>query len=120
MELPIFLRTFRKGRKLSVRAFAEMMDVNKFRLEKWETGIQPNYADEEQIKKFFRVKDIQNLSEEFLRSFEIEKKEANGLNEIMSLKDLLIAEKDKRIESLEETISLLREAQAEYLTRKKS
>ena len=120
MELATFLRTFRKGRKLSVRAFAEMMDVNKFRLEKWEKGIQPNYADEMKIKKFFRVKDIQNFSEEFLSSFENEKTEPNTLNEILSLKDQLIAEKDKRIESLEETIFLLREAQAEYRDKKKS
>ena len=120
MELPTFLRTFRKARKLSVRAFAEMMDVNKFRLEKWEKGIQPNYSDELNIKKFFRVKDIQNFSEDFLRSFEIEKVENNPINEILSLKDLLIAEKDKRIESLEETIFMLKEAQAEYGNKKKS
>ena len=120
MELPIFLRTFRKGRKLSVRAFAEMMDVNKFRLEKWEQGIQPNYGDELKIKKFFKVKDIQNFSEEFLQGFEIEKVENNPMTEILTLKDQLLAEKDKRIESLEETIFLLKEAQAEYGSKKKS
>ena len=119
MELAAFLRTFRKGKKLSVRAFAEMMDVNKFRLEKWEKGIQPNYSDELKIKKFFRVKDIQNFSEEFLKSFEIEKTE-NSVDDILSLKNQLIAEKDKRIEALEETIFMLREAQAEYGNKKKS
>ena len=119
MELAVFLRTFRKGRKFSVRAFAEMMDVNKFRLEKWEKGIQPNYSDELKIKKFFRVKDIQNFSEEFLKSFEIEKRE-NSVDDILSLKNQLIAEKDKRIEALEETIFLLREAQAEYGNKKNS
>ena len=120
MELPTFLRTYRKGRKLSVRAFAEMMDVNRFRLEKWEKGIQPNYEDELKIKKFFKVRDVQNFSEDFLRSFEVEKEENNSMNEILSLKDKLIAEKDKRIEALEETIFLLREAQAEYRNKKKS
>ena len=119
MELAVFLRTFRKGRKLSVRAFAEMMDVNKFRLEKWEKGIQPNYSDEMKIKKFFRVKDIQNVSEDFLKSFEIVKVE-NAIDDILSLKNQLIAEKDKRIEALEETIFIMREAQAEYGLKKKS
>lgn len=113
MELAAFLRTFRKGRKFSVRAFAEMMDVNKFRLEKWEKGIQPNYSDEMKIKKFFKVKDIQNFSEDFAKSFQIEKSESPA-EDILTLKNQLIAEKDKRIESLEETIFLLREAQAEY------
>ena len=113
MELATFLRTFRKGKKLSVRAFAEMMDVNKFRLEKWEKGIQPNYSDEMKIKKFFKVKDIQNFSEDFAKSFQIEKSESPA-EDILTLKNQLIAEKDKRIESLEETIFLLREAQAEY------
>ena len=119
MKLAVFLRTFRKGRKLSVRAFAEMMDVNKFRLEKWEKGIQPNYSDELKIKKFFRVKDIQNFSEDFLKGFEIEEA-PNVVDDILSLKNQLIAEKDKRIEALEETIFIMREAQAEYVIKKKS
>ena len=119
MTFPVFLRAFRKGRKLSVRAFAEMMDVNKFRLEKWEKGIHPNYSDELKIKKFFRVKDIQNFSEDFLKSFEIEKA-PNVVDDILSLKNQLIAEKDKRIEALEETIFIMREAQAEYGIKKRS
>ena len=117
MELAAFLRTFRKGRKFSVRAFAEMMDVNKFRLEKWEKGIQPNYSDEMKIKKFFKVKDIQNFSEDFAKNFQIEKSESPA-EDILTLKNQLIAEKDKRIEALEETIFIMREAQAEYVKKK--
>jgi hypothetical protein len=40
-------------------------------------------------------------------------------DEILRLKDMLIEEKDKRIQSLEETISILMEAQAAYVTKKK-
>ena len=74
MELAIFLREYRKGRKLSVRAFAEMLDVNKFRLEKWEKGVHPNWEDEMKIKRYFRVKDFQKLSEEFLKSIQATQK----------------------------------------------
>ena len=67
MELKTFLRSYRKSKKLSVRQFAEMLDVSKFRLEKWEKGVLPNYEDEMKIKKYFRVKDFQKLSEEFFK-----------------------------------------------------
>lgn len=119
MEFQIFLRTYRKGRKLSVRKFAEMLNVSNFRLEKWEKGIQPNYEDSIKIKRYFRVKDIQNFSEDFLETFEPKEKESD-VDEVIKMKDLLIEEKEKRIHSLEETISVLREAVEEYKLKKKS
>ena len=119
MELKDFLRRYRKSKKLSVRKFAEMLTVNNYRLEKWETGIQPNYEDELKIKRYFRTKDIQNISEEFLKTFEPSPAQEN-VDEVMKLKDMLIEEKDKRIQNLEETIHILMEAQAEYIIKKKS
>ena len=119
MELKDFLRSYRKSKKLSVNKFAQMLDVNKYRLEKWETGIHPNYEDGIKIKQYFRVKDFQNFSEEYLDTFEPRSKDI-GVDEIIKLKDMLIDEKDKRIHNLEETIHILMEAQAEYITKKKS
>lgn len=113
MELEIFLRSYRKSKKLSVRKFAEMLDVNKFRLEKWEQGIHPNYEDELKVKKYFGVKDFQNFSEDFVKTFQPRKTE-NGMDEVIKMKDMLIEEKDKRIHNLEETINILKESMATY------
>jgi len=118
MELADLLRKYRKDRKLSVRAFAEILTVNKFRLEKWEKGIHPNYEDGIKIKQFFGVKDFQKISEDFLETFK-----AKGKNEVpedlLTLKNQLLEEKDKRIYILEETINLLKEALGEYESKKK-
>lgn len=118
MEFKEFLRPYRKSKKMSVRKFAEVLGVSNFRLEKWEQGIDPNYEDSIKIKRYFGVKDLQNFSEEFLEKFEPRQQEI-GLDEILKLKDMLIEEKDKRIQSLEETINILMEAQATYMTKKK-
>ena len=117
MELKEFLRRYRKSKKFSVRKFAEMLGVSNFRLEKWEIGIQPNYEDSIKIKQYFGVKEIQNFSEEFLETFE--PKPQREIDELIKLKDMLLEEKDKRIQSLEETISFLKEAVAEYQTKNK-
>ncbi|MEO6948248.1 MAG: helix-turn-helix transcriptional regulator [Ginsengibacter sp.] len=114
MELKDFLRTYRKKKKLSVRKFAEKLTVNKFRLEKWERGIMPNYDDGMKIQRYFGVKDFQNFSEEFLEKFE-PKIELSEIDEVIRMKDLLIDEKEKRIQNLEETVWMLREVQLEYL-----
>ena len=116
MDFKIFLRNYRKSQKLSVRKFAEILGVSNFRLEKWEKGIQPNYEDGIKIKRYFRVKDFQNFSEEFLETFE--PKPAQDIDEVIKLKDMLIDEKDKRIHNLEETIHILMESQAVYQTKK--
>jgi len=92
--------------------------VLKFRLEKWETGVQPNYEDSIKIKRFFRVKDFQNISEYFLKSFEAKEKTGDP-EDVLTLKNQLLEEKDKRIESLEQTITLLKEALGGYETKKK-
>lgn len=118
MEVGEFLRKYRKKKKLSVRAFAEMLAVSNFRLEKWERGINPNYEDEVKIRKFFGVRDLQNFSEQFLNDFEEKKNDA--IEDILNLKNQLLEEKDKRIENLEETIWILKEALAEYEAKKKS
>ena len=81
--------------------------------------IHPNYEDEMKIKHYFKIKDIQNISEDFSETFEPEGKQA-GIDEVMKLKDLLIEEKDKRIQNLEETIHILMDAQAEPQKKKKS
>ena len=113
MELKILLRCYRKENKLSVRKFAEMLDVSRFRLEKWEKGIHPNYEDSSKIKKYFGVEDFQNISEDFLKTFRVRILE-NVIDEVMKMKDMLIEEKDKRIHNLEETINILRESMATY------
>ncbi|MGN6802377.1 MAG: helix-turn-helix domain-containing protein [Ginsengibacter sp.] len=117
MEVGEFIRKYRKKEKLSVRKFAEMLDVSQFRLEKWEKGVRPNYEDGLQIKKYFRVKDFQNFSEQFLKTFTPKQAQPD---EVIRMKDMLLAEKDKRISSLEETIQLLKEAMAKYEEQKKS
>ena len=119
MELKAFLRAYRKSKKYSVRKFAEILDVNRFRLEKWETGVNPNFEDDTKIRNYFRVKDFQNFSEEFLKTFE-PREIPDNIIEVIKLKDMLIEEKDKRIQSLEETINILREAVAGYQSKKKS
>ena len=116
MEFQAFIRAYRKGKKLSVRKFAEMLDVSQFRLEKWETGIHPNYEDSIKIKRYFGVKDIQNFSEESIKSFEPKE---TAVNEVIKLKDIIIEEKEKRIQSLEETIQVLKEANAIYQRKNK-
>ena len=120
MEFKEFLRRYRKSKKMSVRKFAEVLGVSNFRLEKWEQGIDPNYEDSIKIKRYFGVKDLQNFSEEFLEKFQPKQTSNEGLDEILKLKDMLIEEKDKRIQSLEETISILMEAQEEYKLKTKS
>jgi len=95
-----------------------MLDFSRFRLEKWEKGIVPNYEDWAKIKRFFRVKDFQNFSEDFLKNFQ-DKGKNDQPEDLLSLKNHLLEEKDKGIESLEETINLLKEALAVYETKKK-
>lgn len=109
MELKDFLRQYRKHQKLSVRKFAELMDVNNFRLEKWEKGSNPNYEDSNKIKRYFRLEDIQNISEDYLISFQ-SANWSTEKDELLRLKNQIIEEKDKRIQALEETINLLRQA----------
>ncbi|MGN6247373.1 MAG: helix-turn-helix domain-containing protein [Ginsengibacter sp.] len=111
MELGEFIRKYRKKEKFSVRKLAEMLDVSRFRLEKWEKGVHPNYDDGTKIKKYFGVKDFQNFSEEFLESFEPSE---DKKDELIRMKDLLLEEKDKRIQALEETVQLLKEAMGKY------
>lgn len=113
MELKEFLRTYRKNKKLSVRKFAEMLDVSKFRLEKWEQGIYPNYEDGTKIRKYFGLKNIENISEEFLNNFQASDP-GSAKDEMIKLKDQIIEEKEKRIQALEETIHLLRDRIDEY------
>ncbi|MDQ2718212.1 MAG: helix-turn-helix domain-containing protein [Bacteroidota bacterium] len=118
MELKDFLREYLKRKKLSVRKFAEMLMVSKYRMEKWEKGIHPTYEDSVKIKRYFGVKDLQNFSEEFLKTFEPKVVEVES-DEVLKLKDMLIDEKNKRIQNLEETISLLREVQEDILSKKR-
>ena len=113
MELKILLRQYRKENKLSVRKFAEVLDVSRFRLEKWEKGIHPNHEDSLKIKKFFGIEDFQNISENFLKTFRVRILE-NVIDEVMKMKDMLLEEKDKRIHNLEETINILRANMATY------
>ena len=117
MDLKDFLRAYRKQKKLSVRKFAEMLDVSNFRLEKWEKGINPNYEDATKIKEYFRVADLENFSEDFLKNFTPQNPGALK-DELLKLKDEIIEEKEKRIQALEETINILRDAQAEYRTKR--
>jgi DNA-binding XRE family transcriptional regulator len=118
MELKDFLRLYRKQRKYSVRKLAETIDVSNFRMEKWEKGVIPNYEDGIKIKRYFGIRDFQNISEDLLKTFEPSNKESEA-EYLLRMKDLLIEEKDKRIETLEETINILKEAMAEYQTKKK-
>ena len=115
MELATFLRAYRKSRKLSVRKLAEMLGVNKFRLEKWEKGVHPNYEDGSKINAYFGVRDFNNISEDVLKNFKPSKKG----EDVLALKDQLLEEKDRRIESLEQTINLLKEALGAYEGKKK-
>lgn len=117
MELKEFLKRYRKSKKFSVRKFAEVLGVSNFRLEKWEAGFHPNYEDSIKIKEYFGVKEIQNFSEAFLETFE--PRTQTEIDEVIRMKDLLLEEKDKRIQSLEETIGFLKEAVAEYQTKNK-
>ena len=107
MELKTVLRDYRKSNNLSVRKFAEMLGVSAFRLEKWEQGSHPNYDDLVKIKLFFRISDIQNISEDFLKAFK-PSASLDNTYEVIKLKDMLLEEKDKRIQYLEETVNFLR------------
>ena len=71
------------------------------------------------IKNYFGIRDFQNISESLLETFEPRTKESEA-EYLLRMKDLLIEEKDKRIENLEETINILKEAIADYQTKKKS
>ena len=120
MELKTLLRQYRKGAKMSVRKFAEVLGVSHYRLEKWEKGIHPNNEDAAAIRAFFGLREFQKISENFLETFEPVKSEEKPVEDLIKLKNQLLEEKDKRIRGLEETIMILREAQAEYVTKKKS
>ena len=91
MDLATFLRAYRKSRKLSIRKLAEILSVNKFRLEKWEKGARPNYEDGSKINAYFGVRDFNNFSEDFLKNF----KPAKKSEDVLTLKDQLLEEKDK-------------------------
>ena len=106
MELKTLLKNYRKSKQISIRKFAEMLNVSRFRMEKWETGVHPNYEDSIKIQLYFKVNDIQNIPEDFLKTFE-PKKIQNNIDEVIKLKDILIEEKEKRIQDLEETIHFL-------------
>lgn len=68
MNLSEFLRQFRDATKLSGRKLAEEMAVDKFRLQKWEEGkAMPKLEDSEKIKKYFRLRSLEDISEEFLK-----------------------------------------------------
>ena len=117
MELGDFLRTYRSKQHLSVRAFAEILSVSKFKLEKWEKGVNPNYEDSNKIKDYFGVDTFDSFSEDFLKDFRYKHGKNGGdmkrIDDLLALKNELLDEKDKRIRGLEDTIDILKGALAD-------
>ena len=112
MELGVFIRAYRKERNLSVRAFAEILSVSKFRLQKWEQGGGTNFEDSQKILEYFGVSSFENFSEEFLKEFRSKQKK-NGadmkqIDDLLAMKNQLLEEKDKRISNLEDTVNILK------------
>lgn len=109
MKFNEFLKAYRDNRNMSVRAFAEILTVDKYRLAKWEKGVIPNFDDTQKILKYFCIEGFENFSEDLLKNFDTNQ---NGSSEkyddVLRLKNQLLAEKDKRISNLEETIKLLK------------
>ena len=121
MELGVFIRAYRTERNLSVRAFAEILSVSKFRLQKWEQGGGVNFEDSQKILEYFGVSSFENFSEEFLKNFRA-KQRKNGvdmkqIDDLLMMKNQLLEEKDKRISNLEDTINILKASLADCESR---
>ncbi len=119
MTLREFLRGYRAAKGLSGRKLSELIGVDKYRLQKWESlGVSPKMEDATKIKEYFKLKDIAAVSEEVLnkRTKSDPGEWAAHVDNMHYQKDELLAEKDKRIIELNRTINILEEALAVYKT----
>jgi len=122
MRLGEFLRAYRKHYKYSVKRLSEIISVNQYRLQKWETGVSlPKYEDSEKLKEFFGLPSFDNIPEEFLQEIlrlgvnvrGVVHLQANG-NEIIEVKRSVIEAKDKKIKMLEKKLIMLQEKLEQY------
>lgn len=108
MDLSEFLKRYRKSMQYSGRILSEKMDVSKHLLEKWENaGYTPNASDTKKLKRFFGLKNIDNITEETLRKSISGK--STSIDQKLKEKDSIIKEKDKRIRDLEKLVAMQEE-----------
>ena len=105
MELGLFLKTYREKMDLSGRQLAVKLGVSKYSLDKWEnSGNKPKHDDSLKIMNYFGLDDLNNISEDYIEKCTVHSQPASET--IISLKDQLLAEKEKRIQELENIIAL--------------
>lgn len=121
MHIGEFLKRFRNAKNLSRSKIAAQIGVSEFRLQKWEDkNFNPKSADNEKIRSYFNLVSIQYLSEDILaKCIAAEDGRLNNkisFEDILQQKDLLLQEKDKRIEELQKLVM----AQEEVINRYKA
>jgi transcriptional regulator with XRE-family HTH domain len=115
MTIGVFLKRYREAKGWSGRELAERMEVNPYRLQKWEEGKgSPKLEDAEKIRAYLKLSDLQTLSEEVLNNCLAGVGTAVPVDLILQQKDELLAEKEKRIKELNRTIHILEEALEAY------
>jgi transcriptional regulator with XRE-family HTH domain len=109
-----FIKEFRKRKGIKGAEMARLLEVDYWRLQKWEAGkTMPGYADMGKINRFFRVADGQEKTPADLEAaIETILVNEEGTEYRTQPRDMeaQLAEKDKRIKELEETVAALREA----------
>lgn len=120
MELGFFLKSYRERMDLSGRQLAEKLGVSKFSLDKWENaGTKPKHDDSLKIMNYFGLEDLNQINDTQLDKCSVQATPAT--ENLLALKDQLIAEKEKRIRELENIIALkdeLIKIQKELITAK--
>ncbi len=120
MHIGEFLKQFRAAKNLSRQKMATLIGVSQFRLQKWEDKkFNPKTEDDAKICHYFNLISVQYLSEEILnRCIAAETTGSSAkvsLEDILQQKDLLLQEKDRRIEDLQRLVM----AQEEVINRYK-
>jgi len=119
MKLNDFLRLYREGMGLSQLELAEKMQVSRYKLRKWETGEgKPKSIDLENIRKYFNLKSLVEISNETLQSVlggektnPLPAKELQPIS-LFKINDeatvyKLLEEKDRRISDLQKTLAMM-------------
>jgi transcriptional regulator with XRE-family HTH domain len=119
MKLNDFLRHYREGMGLSQLELAEKMQVSRYKLRKWETGEgKPKSIDLENIRKYFNLKSLVEISNETLQSAlggektnPLPAKELQPIS-LFKINDeatvyKLLEEKDRRISDLQKTLAMM-------------
>lgn len=109
-----FIKEFRKRKGIKAAEMARQLDVDYWRLQKWEAEkTMPSYADMAKINAFFRLQEGPDKTpaelDAAVERIVLHEDGAEYRTPAATLEAQLV-EKDKRIKELEEQVQILKEA----------